>query len=201
MQMNHCAIINMKWTALKCCVCVCVCLCYPALKLQKQRKWRIPIAWTGSSIWNREIIKQNIYLSFGLLTTCNLVSSPNVERKTRSLTVDEVRSSRERTPEYCTNSNRWAVLWRDLCQKTEVRRWTLSAILVRQFLLPQNEGGSQNNVQPLVSPWSWDYTLLLPEDTGAVWRSFSHTCWVRPTAFTYKPRGSARINIPWLRQC
>lgn len=36
------------------------------------------------------------------------------------------------------------------------------------FLLPQNEGGSQNNVQPLVSPWSWDYTLLLPEDTGAV---------------------------------
>lgn len=36
--------------------------------------------------------------------------------------------------------------------KTEVRRWTLSAILVRQFLLPQNEGGSQNNVQPLVSP-------------------------------------------------
>lgn len=64
------------------------------------------------------------------------------------------------------------------------------------FLLPQNEGGSQNNVQPLVSPWSWDYTLLL-----AVWRSFSHTCWVRPTAFTYKPQGSACINIPWLRQC
>lgn len=68
-------------------------------------------------------------------------------------------------------------------------------------LLPQNEGGSQNNVQPLVSPWSWDYTLLPPEDTGAVWRSFSHTHWVRPTAFTYKLREVACINIPWLCQC
>lgn len=41
--------------------------------------------------------KTNIYLSFGLLTTYNLVSSPNVERKTRSLTVDEVKAvERER---------------------------------------------------------------------------------------------------------
>lgn len=128
--------------------------------------------------------KTDIYLSFGLLTTYNLVSSPIVERKTRSLTVDEVKSSRERTPEYCTNSNSgWCCggicakkKETNIKKKTEVRRWTLSAILVRQFLLPQNEGGSQNNVQPLVSPWSWDYTLLLPEDTGAVWWSFSHTC-------------------------
>lgn len=69
------------------------------------------------------------------------------------------------------------------------------------FAAPKWRGGSQNNVQPLVSPWSWDYTLLLPEDTGAVWRSFIHTCWVRPMAFTYKLQGSAWINIPWLCQC
>uniref|UniRef100_A0A671Z516 Uncharacterized protein n=1 Tax=Sparus aurata TaxID=8175 RepID=A0A671Z516_SPAAU len=50
-------------------------------------------------------IKQTYTFHFGLLTTDYLVSSPNVERKTRSLTVDEVKSSRERTPEYCTNSN------------------------------------------------------------------------------------------------
>lgn len=49
--------------------------------------------------------KTNIGCSFGVLPTVNLVSSPNVERKTRSLTVNEVESSRERTPEYCTNSN------------------------------------------------------------------------------------------------
>ena len=138
-------------------------------------------------IWNWEINKSNIYLSFGLLTTCNLVSSPNAERKTRSLTMDEVRSSRERTPENCTNS-RSGRCCGGVCAKKQRSEgghywpfWWGSFF----FLLPQNEGGSQNNVQPLVSPWSWDYTLLLPEDTGAVWRSFSHTCWVRPTAFTY----------------
>lgn len=42
--------------------------------------------------------------SFGVLPTCHLVSSPNVERKTRSLTGDEVESSRERTPEYRSTS-------------------------------------------------------------------------------------------------
>lgn len=49
--------------------------------------------------------KKNIDCSFGGLPTFNLVSSPNVERKTRSLTVNKVESSRERTPEYCTTSN------------------------------------------------------------------------------------------------
>lgn len=56
-------------------------------------------------IWNWEKINTKVYLSFELLTTCYLVSSPNVERKTRSLTLDEVRSSRERMPEYCANSS------------------------------------------------------------------------------------------------
>lgn len=49
--------------------------------------------------------KSNVGRSFGVLPAFNLVSSPNVERKTRSLTVNEVESSRERTPEYCTTSN------------------------------------------------------------------------------------------------
>lgn len=64
-----------------------------------------------------EKIKTNIDLSFGALPTYNLVSSPNVERKTRSLTVDEVKSSRERTPEYCTTSNSGRCCGRDLCRK------------------------------------------------------------------------------------
>lgn len=91
-------------------------------------------------------------------TPYNTVSSPNVERKT-SLTVDEVKSSRVRTPEYCSDADSGRCRGGICAKKTEVRRWTLSAILVRQLLLPQNEGESQNNVQPLVSPWSWDYTL------------------------------------------
>lgn len=115
--------------------------------------------------------------------------------------MDEVKSSRERTPEYCTNSNSGRCCGGICAKKQRSEGGHYRPFWWGSFCCPKMKGGSQNNVQPLVSPWSWDYTLLLPEDTGAVWRSFSHTCWVRPTAFTYKPRGSAHINIPWLRQC
>lgn len=145
--------------------------------------------------------KTNIYLSFGVLPTYNLVSSPNVERKTRSLTVDEVKSSRERTPEYCTNFISGRCCGGICAKKQRSEGGHYRPFWWGSFCCPKMKGGSQNNVQPLVSPWSWDYTLLLPEDTGAVWRSFIHTCWVRPMAFTYKLQGSACINIPWLCQC
>lgn len=93
---------------------VCRTLSYPALKMwnkvnkESQLHGQAPHSQRpGAQPAHLELRenKTNIYLSFGLLTTYNLVSSPNVERKTRSLTLDEVRSSRERMPEYCTNSN------------------------------------------------------------------------------------------------
>lgn len=70
--------------------------------------------------------------SFGIITTTNLVPSPNVERKTRSLTVDEVKAvERERQSTALTLEVGGVV--EGFVPKTEVRRWTLSAILVRQW--------------------------------------------------------------------
>lgn len=95
--------------------------------------------------------KTNIGCSFGVLPTVNLVSSPNVERKTGSLTVNEVESGRERTPEYCTTSGGGVV--EGFVPENRGQKVDISAILVRQsfwfwfwvcfcfFLLPQNEGG------------------------------------------------------------
>lgn len=83
-----------------------------------------------------------------------------MERKTRSLTVDEVKAvERERQSTALTLLVGGVV--EGFVPKTEVRRWTLLAILVRQWFSAPKWRGSQNNVQPLVSPWSWDYTLLL----------------------------------------
>lgn len=146
-----------------------------------------------------QVSQTKLYLKFGVLPKMNVVSSPNVERKTRSLTVDEVRSSRERTPEYCTSFYNRGWCCGGICAKNKNQR--SEGGHYRPFwwgsnCCPKMKGGRQNNVQPLVSPWSWDYTLLLLEDTATLWRSFSHTCWVTPTAFTYEPQGSARINIP-----
>lgn len=113
-------------------------------------------------IWNWLKKQKYEYLSFGIITTTNLVPSPNVERKTRSLTVDEVNAvERERQSTALTLVVGGVV--EGFVPKTEVRRWTLSAILVRQWFSAPKWRGSQNNVQPLVSPWSWDYTLLLPQ--------------------------------------
>lgn len=47
------------------------------------------------------------------------------------------------------------------CTRPVFQRWALSAILVRQSVQPQNEKeSSQQNSQPIVPPWSWDYTVL-----------------------------------------
>lgn len=79
-----------------------------------------------------EKTKTNEYLTFGIITTDNLVPSPNVERKTRSLTVDEVKAvERERQSTALTLVVGGVV--EGFVPKTEVRRWTLSAILVRQW--------------------------------------------------------------------
>lgn len=92
----------------------------------------------------------------------SLVSSPNVERKTikEALQWDEVKNGRERMPEYCTSSTHGRCIMEGVVPKNkEVTRRTLSAILVRADCCPKMKGDSQNNVQPVVSPWSWDYTL------------------------------------------
>lgn len=180
--------------------------CVDRLLIHTDRKPNRPILESSKS-------KTSIGCSFGVLPTVNLVSSPNVERKTGSLTVNEVESSRERTPEYCTTSNsgRFRGGVRARKQRSEGGHYrpfwwdSLFGFVLSFFFVAapkwRRGRGSQNNVQPLVSPWSWDYTLLLPEDIGAVWRSFSHTRWVSPAAFTYEPQGSDHINIPWLRRC
>lgn len=72
--------------------------CVDRLLIHRDREPSRPVLESSES-------KTNIGCSFGVLPTVNLVSSPNVERKTGSLTVNEVESSRERTPEYCTTSN------------------------------------------------------------------------------------------------
>lgn len=85
----------------------------------------------------------------------SLVSSPNVERKTikEALQWDEVKSGRERMPEYCTSSSHGRFIMEGVVPKNkEVTRRTLSAILVRADCCPKMKGDSQNNVQPVVSP-------------------------------------------------
>ena len=160
-------------------------------------------------IWSREDVTQTWAVLLEYYQHVISFQAPMWRERQEVFTVNEVESSRERTPEYCTTSNsgRCCGGVRARKQRSEGGHYrpffgeTVFSFFGDFFAAPKlRKGGSQNNVQPLVSPWSWDYTLLLPEDTGAVWRSFSHTCWVSPAAFTCELQGSGRINIPRLRQ-
>lgn len=117
--------------------------CVDGLLIHRDREHGRPVLESSES-------ETNIGCSFGVLPTVNLVSSPNVERKTGSLTVNEVESGRERTPEYCATSNvvegGGAVVPENRGQKADIIGHfgeTVFMGLVFFFLLPQNEGGGE----------------------------------------------------------